>query len=202
MYQIMHFTPPAPSTKNPELPEMVDLIVSKALKKPAEERYQDAKDLVQDLRECAEMLTGKSSGPQGSNDSAPASARRADRLAAVKPGQATIEEDARGLALAKSFDSYEATMRLATLTGAERELETFSATQGTTRVQGGAGPTPGLPTPAAATSRPSASATGFLQDPKGPPVKGRVGANASNYTYLWIVSALAVAVAVALYLLR
>jgi serine/threonine-protein kinase len=54
MYQIMHFTPPPPSSKNAELPDIVDLIVSKALAKAGDERYQSAKS---SLAICANATT-------------------------------------------------------------------------------------------------------------------------------------------------
>ena len=78
---------------------------------------------------------GKSSGAQAVSGASSVSARRADRLIAVKPRQAATEDEAKGLTLAKSFDSYEATMRLATLTGMDKDLETFSATQKMKRMQ-------------------------------------------------------------------
>ena len=207
MYQIMHFTPPAPSSKNPELPEIVDLIVGKALAKAVDERYQNAKDFARDLRECRDTLMGKSSGPQGANDIMPgpasASARRPDRLTAVKPRQAAVDEEAKGLALAKSFDSYEATLRLAMLTGMEKELETFSTTQKMMRMQATTTPTPIAMSSRAVVSDPNeASATSSLHLPGKAPAPSANKARSPRYTYLWIVSALSVAVAVALYLLR
>src|SRR4029079_16308690 len=87
-----------------------------------------AKEFARDLRECHDTLLGKSSGPQAVSGVS-SSARRADRLIAVKPRQAATEDEAKGLTLAKSFASYEATMRLAALTGMDKDLETFSATQ-------------------------------------------------------------------------
>ena len=52
MYQIVNFAPPAPSSVNPQVPEMLDFIVAKMLAKPLEERYQDAREVARDLREC------------------------------------------------------------------------------------------------------------------------------------------------------
>ena len=52
MYQIVNFAPPAPSSVNPQVPEMLDFVVAKMLAKPLEERYPDAREVARDLREC------------------------------------------------------------------------------------------------------------------------------------------------------
>src|SRR5256714_3356921 len=77
MYQIVNFMPPAPSTLNAAVPEMLDYVVAKMLAKPLEERYQDAAETARDLRECERRLgtpagstqpprtlAGLASGPQ------------------------------------------------------------------------------------------------------------------------------------------
>ncbi len=56
MYQIVHETPPKPSSLNPDIPDILDDIVSKCLEKKPEERYQNAQKLADDLRSCREML--------------------------------------------------------------------------------------------------------------------------------------------------
>ena len=56
MYQIVNFAPPAPSAVNRAVPEMLDFIVAKMLAKLLEERYQDARELARDLRECERSL--------------------------------------------------------------------------------------------------------------------------------------------------
>jgi serine/threonine-protein kinase len=201
MYQIMHFTPPPPSSKNAELPDIVDLIVSKALAKAGDERYQSAKEFAHDLRDCHDTLMGKSSGPQAVSSASHASARRQDRLIAVKPRQAATEDEAKGLTLAKSFDSYEATMRLAALTGMDKDLETFSATQKMKRMQTTTAPI--AASVRAEVPQPAASpASGTLRQPAKAAVVSSTKSRLPTYTYLWIVSAVTVVAAVALYLLR
>jgi hypothetical protein len=114
-----------------------------------------------------------------------------------------VDEEAKGLALAKSFDSYEATLRLAMLTGMEKELETFSTTQKMMGMQATTTPTPIAMSSRAVVSDPNeASATSSLHLPGKAPAPSANKARSPRYTYLWIVSALSVAVAVALYLLR
>ena len=201
MYQIMHFTPPPPSSKNAELPDIVDLIVSKALAKAGDERYQSAKEFARDLRECHDTLMGKSSGAQAVSGVSSIAARRADRLIAVKPRQAATQDEAKGLTLAKSFDSYEATMRLATLTGMDKDLETFSATQKMKRMQATTAPI-AASSPAEVSQPAASSGAGTLRQPVKAAVFSSTKSRLPAYAYLWIVSAVSVVVAVALYLLR
>jgi len=120
---------------------MLDLIVAKMLAKPLEERYQEAAEVARDLRECEKQVLAAASAasPATATTTQPlASAhgaavpeptlvdpaaqssvlaqtvsrtRQADRAAGEVPAPA-----AHGLA--SSFDSAEATQRLAALTGA------------------------------------------------------------------------------------
>src|SRR3954465_13866704 len=56
MYQIVNFAPPAPSSVNSAVPELLDYIVAKMLSKPVDERYQDATEVARDLHECEQQL--------------------------------------------------------------------------------------------------------------------------------------------------
>ena len=56
MYQIVNLAPPAPSVRNPEVPELLDFIVAKMLAKALDERYQSAAEVASDLRECERQL--------------------------------------------------------------------------------------------------------------------------------------------------
>jgi hypothetical protein len=135
MYQIVNFAPPAPSAVNAGVPEMLDYIVAKMLAKALEERYQDARELARDLRECERQLAAP---PSAGPPSRPAvglatgqqpklvdtqaqtivlaqtvnRTRQADRV----PEEPVGDAPARGVA--PTFDSIEATQRLAVLTGA------------------------------------------------------------------------------------
>ena len=79
---------------------------------------------------AATTLLGLASGPAHLADGsrgqppAPTATRRNDKLATVKaaPVDPAPEQETKGLALSKAFDSHEATMKLAALTGAEREI--------------------------------------------------------------------------------
>lgn len=49
LYQVINDMPPAPSSRNPEVPAALDAIVLKAMAKHPDERHQDARDLAKDL---------------------------------------------------------------------------------------------------------------------------------------------------------
>jgi serine/threonine-protein kinase len=132
MYQILNSMPPPPSVRNTELPHIIDLVVAKALARNVEERYQSAKELIEDLRECKNVVQGfvttqplvRSSSSNGAPP-APSATRREDKVlsmtsAGAKPAAGATEK--QGHALSKAFDSYEATMRLAAMTGMENAI--------------------------------------------------------------------------------
>ena len=134
MYQIVNFVPPAPSSVNDAVPQLADYIIAKMLAKPLEERYQEAAEVARDLRDCERQVAGGSADVQSTRPPAAPAAnppqpklvdsthktivlgqsitrtREADRVA-----EEAAPAPARGLAV--SFDSAEATQRLASLTG-------------------------------------------------------------------------------------
>ena len=152
MYQIVNFAPPAPSAVNPAVPELLNFIVAKMLAKPLEERYQNAPELANDLRNCERQIATPSAitqplRPLGMAAASGALAAGTQPELAVQaqsavlaqtlnrtrsedsvPGE-TTDPPARGLA--HSFDSAEATQRLAALTGATTTAlaDSISATQ-------------------------------------------------------------------------
>ncbi len=159
MYQTMNFNPPAPKTLNPDVPEVLNFIIAKALAKSLDDRYQKASDLAHDLREAMATLIGASATPEvvsgpleGEPFVLPESpfTRQQDRAARIlgtagaKQEQQPDEEQADhsaaettqpALGLSKAFDSFDATMRLAALTGMEKELDEFSETQKIARLK-------------------------------------------------------------------
>jgi serine/threonine-protein kinase len=133
MYQIVNFAPPAPSTVNNAVPEMLDFIVAKMLAKPLEERYQDARDVARDLRECERSLAapvvatqplrpvGLARGPQPELvDTRAKTGVLAQTINRTREQDNAPEQPAGpgALGVSHSFDSVEATQRLAALTGA------------------------------------------------------------------------------------
>jgi serine/threonine-protein kinase len=151
MYQIVNFAPPAPSAVTPGVPELLDYIVAKMLAKALEERYQNALDVTRDLRECERQLAAPATAtlpprPAGAFASGPQPELLATDVKKIVLAQTlnrTRQVDnapepesappARGLA--HSFDSLEATQRLAAITGAttetipELQLDQQTATQ-------------------------------------------------------------------------
>ena len=133
MYQIVNFAPPAPSSVNPQVPQMLDFVVAKMLAKPLEDRYQDAREVARDLRECERGVAGPGTGtlsgrPVGlasgalpemmstySKASVLAQSINRTRQQDDKTPEDTSAPPARGVS--NSFDSNEATQRLAALTG-------------------------------------------------------------------------------------
>jgi serine/threonine-protein kinase len=134
MYQIVNFAPPAPSTVNGSAPELLDYIVAKMLAKTLEERYQSAAEVTRDLRECERQLAAPVAGALPPRPSAALATgpqpefvnTNAKSLVMAQTLNRTRQHDnapeelptppARGLA--HSFDSLEATQRLAVMTGA------------------------------------------------------------------------------------
>jgi len=119
MYQTLNAVPPPPSHANPAVPEMLNFIVAKALAKDLDARYQDARELANDLRACRDALPRDPVGV----------------AAPVKLAQGTtvVTEDDESkpvvtLGLASSFDSVEATMRLAAMTASSEDVEELSRT--------------------------------------------------------------------------
>jgi serine/threonine-protein kinase len=151
MYQIVNFVPPAPSAVSPAVPDLLNFIVAKMLAKPLEERYQSAQELANDLRNCERQVAAPTAATQplhplglaaGSGLAAGAQPElalaQAQSVVMAQTLNRTRQEDsvpgertdppAHGLA--HSFDSAEATQRLATLTGASESVtDSVSATQ-------------------------------------------------------------------------
>ncbi len=139
MYQTMNFNPPSPRTLNRELPEIVNLIVAKALAKSVENRYQHAREMAADLRQARSAVTGEGSHHQLSASFGGFDLGRALGYAAEfertselhnsdtmelatasaesQPSSETMETVQPALGLSKVFDSVSATLKLANLTG-------------------------------------------------------------------------------------
>lgn len=119
MYQTLNAIPAQPSSLNPAVPEMLDYILAKALSKDLEARYQNARDLADDLKVC--------------RDGMPRDVSSAPKFGVPRAGipDARGETEAKPVAvlgLSSSFDSTEATMRLAAMTASKEEVEELSKT--------------------------------------------------------------------------
>lgn len=128
MFQTLNAVPVPSSSLNSNVPDMLNFIVTKALAKGVDDRYQNAKDLAADLRACRETL------PRG-NQNADISARVPDKPqfdAIVVSGRRESSDGAENqtntLGLSSVFDSNEATMRLAAMTTAPEEVDELAKT--------------------------------------------------------------------------
>lgn len=131
MYQILNVTPPPPSSLNPQVPEMLDYILAKALDKTLEGRYQTALELAEDLRTCREALVRTlGSAPLAAQIKAQDNAVLANAVKPRSNTEADSQEDsmAATLKLSSAFDSTAATMRLAALTAETADLKALSDT--------------------------------------------------------------------------
>jgi len=132
MYQTVNFVPPNPSTLSSAVPAVLDHIVAKMLAKAVEDRYQDAQETARDLRDCERQLGLVSTTstqsirplnvapvPQLVGEQAKTQvmqqtlnrSRDEDKAPAETPPSPAI-------GVAPSFNSAEATQRLAAMTGA------------------------------------------------------------------------------------
>ncbi|HKB83793.1 MAG TPA: serine/threonine-protein kinase [Burkholderiales bacterium] len=223
MYQTMNFNPPAPKTLNPDLPDVLNFIIAKALAKNLDDRYQDAKDLSSDLRQAQSVLSGESAAPGLAADPMttpfvePASplTRQEDKEARIlgmaqhganEQSRLDPAQDDAGVAetestthptlgLSKAFDSFDATMRLAALTGMEKELDKFSETQKIARLKALAD------AKRAAASTLSGSAT-WQRSAAGAQNSAPTGITAGQLKLIWIGSGLMAFAAAALFLVR
>lgn len=128
MFQTLNLVPAAPGTLNSKVPDMLNFIVAKALAKERDDRYQNAKDFAADLRACREVLP-RSSQPI---DTAPG-IRQQKKLGVIHVAARSAAEDAaensvNTLGLSQAFDSSEATLRLAALTGNPEEVDELAKT--------------------------------------------------------------------------
>ena len=129
MYQTLNAIPAPPNSLNPEVPEMIDFIVAKALAKKAEDRYQNAKDFAVDLRACRETLPR--TGQKQDLSRTPPNVTRNFSHAIDISGGVGSRDDAMSSSLAglsKAFDSSIATMRLAALTASSEDIDELSKT--------------------------------------------------------------------------
>ena len=224
MYQTMNFNPPAPRTLNPDLPEVLNYIVAKALAKNLDDRYQKATDLAHDLREAMSTLTGESTAPEvvagpveGGPFVLPESplTRQQDKAARIlgtagarqdkqsddeQSDQSTSDSLQPALGLSKAFDSFDATMRLAALTGMEKELDEFSETQKIARLKA---LSQAKRAAAPAATSPMSISTTWQQSGSQIRSVGSGGQGAgTNLKLVWIGSALLALAAAALFLLH
>jgi serine/threonine-protein kinase len=135
MYATVNTTPPPPSQHNRTVPAMLDLIVAKAMAKLLEDRYQTIKELGDDLREVRRQMDSARPAAALKATNAPAMARKPAPIVerhvdtATMPinagGERPREDDAKAVPLAKTFDSFDATLRLAAMTDQTEDFRDY-----------------------------------------------------------------------------
>ena len=128
MYQTLNAIPATPGSLNPAVPEMLNFIVAKALAKDLDARYQNARDLANDLRSCRDALPRTASVVLSETAQPAANAALADATVASMGESNEESKPVAALGLSSSFDSMEATMRLAALTASNEDVEELSKT--------------------------------------------------------------------------
>jgi eukaryotic-like serine/threonine-protein kinase len=163
MYATVNTTPPPPSAHNRSVPPMLDLIVAKAMAKLLEDRYQAVKELGDDLREVRRQMDHSKPAAALKAMTSPVSRPIVKDLVdtdtiPVSPGKGR-DDDTKPLALNKTFDSFDATMRLASMTDQVDDFKEYiTATQKMRAYKGKI--EPGSPlAPKAAVAPPAAAPT-------------------------------------------
>ena len=140
MYATVNTTPPPPSQHNRHVPAMLDLIVAKAMAKLLEDRYQTVKELADDLREVRRQLDSSRPAAALKATNAPTMPKKPASIlgtpavdTATLPSAAPADErkdEEKPVPLAKTFDSFDATLRLAAMTDQTEDFrEYISQTQ-------------------------------------------------------------------------
>lgn len=141
MYQTVNTVPLPPSRINPDVPEMLDLILAKMLEKQAGNRYQLAAELASDLRECEKhygsTLPTDLDRSLGLHELSPHLPAAIDKTLVLAPqvvvrsrrGDAEENEtEAGSLGLSSVVESFSATQRLAKEVGMSYEFSEYSTT--------------------------------------------------------------------------
>lgn len=128
MYQTLNAVPAAPSTMNVDVPEMLNFIVAKALAKDLDSRYQNARELANDLRACRDAMPRSTSTSVIDSEPQQSKSSNFDSAGSVSGDAGEESNQVSALGLSTSFDSMEATMRLASMTASEEDVEELSKT--------------------------------------------------------------------------
>ena len=122
MYATVNTAPPPASSTNDKVPAMLDLVIAKALAKSAEERYQTMRELADDLNEVKRLLLAQQpSGKMVAAQSPPPGKLDTLGVGLYQKKNESVDE-AKPLKIAKAFDSFEATVKLAAMTNQTAEF--------------------------------------------------------------------------------
>jgi len=136
MYATVNTTPAPPSQHNRNVPAMLDLIVAKAMAKLLDDRYQTVKELADDLREVRRQMDAGRPAAALKASSAPAAPKKpasilermgidASALAETPREDRPAKDEERPVPLAKTFDSFDATLRLAAMTDQTEDFREY-----------------------------------------------------------------------------
>jgi serine/threonine-protein kinase len=169
--QIVNAEPPPPGRSVADLPETLDSIVMKALAKAPEDRYQSARELAADLRECrkrmgattrlADLALPASRKAERSPDESVRSSPEGSAVPEEQRLEPADDEHASTLGLSRDFDSLSATARLAAETGVLGAFASFIGASGAPNAlpaREGSAASGGTPNALPAAAAPAASA--------------------------------------------
>ncbi len=128
MYATVNTQPPPPSSTNPQIPAMLDLVIAKAMAKTVDERYQTMQEFASDLNEVKRLLLSKLPGGKvvASQSPAPSKPIPFDALSAGRYQKKNDSTDeTKPLKIAKAFDSFDATLKLAAMTNQTAEFAKY-----------------------------------------------------------------------------
>jgi serine/threonine protein kinase len=141
MYATVNTTPPPPSQHNRAVPAMLDLIVAKAMAKLLDDRYQSVKEFADDLREVRRQMDSSRPAAALKASNAPSAMRTPTPPSKLLVDTATMpsipgaeggegksgnkDDDAKPVPLAKTFDSFDATLRLAAMTDQTEDFREY-----------------------------------------------------------------------------
>lgn len=137
MYQTVHVPATPPTRLRPDLPQILDLILAKALEKKPEDRYQDARQFAADLRECEKhygvtisvAATGLHEIPKGLvADEEKTMVLGTSSTRTRNDDPAVDEDDVKPVGISQNFDCFEATQKLAHAVGMDQEFDAFAQT--------------------------------------------------------------------------
>ncbi len=128
MYATVNTQPPPPSATNADVPAMLDLVIAKALAKTVDERYQTMSEFAGDLNEVKRLLLTLQPGGKmvASKATSPSKGISLEALGVgrYQKKNETVDET-KPLKIAKAFDSFEATLKLAAMTNQTAEFDKY-----------------------------------------------------------------------------
>ena len=156
MYATVNTQPPAPSSTNAQIPTMLDLVSAKAMAKTVDERYQSMHEFASDLNEVKRLLLARlPDGKVVASQSPPPSKPIPFDALGIGRYQEKNEsvDETKPLRIAKAFDSFDATLKLAAMTNQTAEFAKYISDTKQMQAYKGEATTPLAAQPVAASAR-------------------------------------------------